>query len=131
MNVTSVDYDKDYIPTTAQQFKYTQTREFPDSRKRYFWIENGRLVIPIVASTQLGPVRVSVKAMFINKAEALKLDECASEGCVRFLDQEFVAPEHLIQDIKNATVSDILRSNRAIQPDENTNLNPLEKIAPK
>lgn len=130
MNVTSVDYDKDYIPVTPQQFKYTQSREFNDKSKRYFWLENKKLVIPIISETQNGPQRVTVKAMFANKADALRIDECVDTPCVRFLDQEFIAPVHLIQDIKNATIIEILKTNRQIVPDEEGNLNANEKQSP-
>lgn len=124
INVTSVDYDKDYIPVTPQQYKYTKVREFNDTRKRYFWLENGYLVIPDSMVSV-----VTVKGMFINKAEALKLNSCDHQqsDCIRFMDQDFVAPEHLIQDIKNATVLDILGSNRRLQQDESANLNSNEK----
>jgi hypothetical protein len=126
MNVTSVDYDRDYIPTNPQQYKYTKSREFIDKRKRYYWIENGHLVIP----DSLVSV-VTVKAMFTNKAEALRLDNCTeTNDCIRFLDQEFVAPEHLLQNIKNAAVLDILNTNRKIPQDELSNLNSNEKSNP-
>lgn len=128
LNVTSVDYDRDYIPVTPQQYKYTKSREFNDKRKRYFWLENGYLIIPdsMVAV-------VTVKAMFTNKADALKLNSCdnsETNDCVRFMDQEFVAPEHLLQDIKNATVLDILGTNRRLPQDELANLNSNEKSNP-
>jgi len=132
LNVTSVDYDRDYTPNTPQSFKYTQSREFNDPNKRYFWFERGKLVIPIISKTQAGPERVTVRGIFINKAEALKLNSCEKEtGCIRFMDQEFVAPEHLLQDIKNATVLDILKTNRQIVPDENTELNANRKMSEK
>lgn len=132
LNVSSVDYEKDYIYTTPQQFKYTQEREFIDPRKRYYWITNSRIVVPIVSEGQLGPERLTVKGMFPNKAEALKLDQCLdSDDCIKFLDEEFIAPDHLLQDIKNATVIDIIKTNRGVVPDELANLNPLEKVAAK
>lgn len=126
MNVTSVDYDRDYTPVTPQQYKYTRSREFQDRRKRYFWIENGYLIIPDSMVSV-----VTVKAMFINKAEALKLDDCLkTDDCIRFMDQEFVAPEHLLQDIKSATISEILGTNRKLQQDELSNLNSNKKTNP-
>jgi hypothetical protein len=132
LNVSSVDYDKDYTPTTPQSFKYTQSREFIDKGKRYFWFEKGRVVIPIVSETQAGPEVVTVRGMFIHKADALKLDSCVEENkCALFMDQEFIAPEHLLQDIKNATVIDILKTNRQIQPDENSDLNANRKVSEK
>lgn len=128
INVTSVDYDRDYIPVTPQQYKYTRSREFNDKRNRYFWIENGYLIIP----DSLVEI-VTVKGMFINKAEALRLNSCDnsnSNDCFRFLDQDFIAPEHLLQDIKNATIMDILGTNRRLQMDELSNLNSNEKSNP-
>lgn len=128
LNVTSVDYDKDYIPVTPQQYKYTKSREFNDTRKRYYWLENGYLIIPDSMVSV-----VTVKAMFTNKAEALKLNMCdnaETTDCPNFMDQEFVAPEHLLQDIKNAAVLDILGTNRRMQQDELSNLNSNEKSNP-
>lgn len=130
MNVSSVDYDKDYIPITPQGFKRTQTREFSDNRNRYFWLENGHLITPVI--NNITPVRLRVRGMFPNKAEALKLDECGSlNSCIRLLDEDFVAPVHLLQEIKDATTKDLLGSYKQVQPDELTNKNNLEKTNPK
>lgn len=129
INVSSVDYERDYIQTTPQQYKYTKSREFQDKSKRYFWIENGYLVIPDAMVE-----RVRVRGMFTNKAEALALDcdsSAAGGGCVNLLDQDFVAPEHLLQDIKSATVNEILKTYKAVPPDEFTNLNENDKTAKK
>lgn len=131
LNVTSVDYDTDYTPTSPQQFKFTQSREFIDQQKRYFWLENKKLVVPIVGNFQLGPERLTVKGMFINKVEALRLDKCTKGpgDCILFMDQEFVAPEHLLDDIKKATVIDILKTNRQIPADELADMNSNNKAA--
>lgn len=127
LNVSTVDYSKDYVQTTPQQYKYTKSREYQDRSKRYFWIDNGYLIIPDSMAE-----RVRVRGMFTNKANALKLNSCDnSNNCVRFMDQEFVAPEHLIQDIKAATIADIIKTYKSITPDELTNANENEKTNPK
>lgn len=128
INVSSVDYDRDYLQTTPQQYKYTKSREFQDKSKRYFWIENGYLIIPDALVE-----RVRVRGMFTNKADALKIDDCchSDSPCVTLLDQEFVAPEHLLQDIKSATISEIIKSYKSIQNDEMTNQNENEKTNPQ
>lgn len=125
MNVSSVDYDRDYLQTTPQQYKYTKSREFQDKSKRYFWIENGYLIVP---DSMVKVLRV--RAMFINKAEALATNCDVTSGCINFMDQEFVAPEHLLQDIKNATTTEILNTFRRVVPDEMPNNNEQEKTNP-
>lgn len=124
--VTSLDYDKDYIFVTPAQYKYTQTRRFVDPTKRYYWIENGYLIIPnsMVSS-------VTFKALFVNRAEALRLECDAEETCFRLLDEELIVPEHLLQDVKNATTTDLINTYKRLQPDELVNLNSAEKTNPQ
>lgn len=127
LNVSSVDYDRDYIQTTPQQYKYTKSREFQDKSKRYFWIENGHLIIPDAMVE-----RVRLRGMFTNKAEALALDcDSTGENCPGLLDQEFVAPEHLLQDIKSATIAEIIKSYKSVPNDELPNMNETEKTNPQ
>lgn len=126
MTVTALDYVKDYIFVTPAQYKYTKSRRFVDKSKRYFWLDNGYLVIPdsMVSS-------VTVKAMFLNRAEALKLECDAEDTCYRLLDEEIIIPDHLLQDVKNATTSDMINKYKRFQPDEMANLNSLEKTNPQ
>lgn len=125
LTVTALDYDKDYIFVTPAQYKYTKSRKFVDKSKRYFWIENNHLIIPdsMVSS-------VTVKAMFINRAEALRLECDAEETCFRLLDEEIIIPEHLLQNVKDATTTDLLNKYKRSQPDEMANLNSFEKTNP-
>jgi len=126
LTISSVDYDRDYIPTTPREYKYIQLREYQDKTKRYYWIENGHLIIP---GSMVQNVRV--RGMFVNKAEALRFNVCGDDGgCINFLDQEFIAPEHLLKNIKDATVAAILGSNKQLQTDELPNLNSNEKTNP-
>lgn len=119
MNVTSVDYGKDYIPTTPQQYKYVKSREFQDLSLRYFWLENNRIIIPDALVQQ-----ITITGMFQNRAEALRIGNC---DCFPLLDQEFIAPEHLLKDIKDATILDLMKTYRSINSDEYPNLNENEK----
>ncbi len=126
ISVMSVDYDKDYIQTTPKGYRYIKSREFQDPRLRYFWIENGYLVVPD-STVEV----VTLSAMFINKADAKRLNSCCEdEECIRLLDEEFVAPEHLIEDIKTATIKNLLGSYKQLVPDEMTNNNSQEKTNP-
>lgn len=127
MTISSVDYERDYLATTPREYKYNMNREFVDRSKRYFWIENGHLIIP---GSMVQNVRV--RAIFVDKAAAVRLNTCGDEntGCVNFLDQEFVVPEHLLKNVKDATTSAILNSYKQLQPDELPNQNANEKTNP-
>lgn len=124
-NTVTDDFGKDYTPTTPQQYKYTKSREFKDRSKRYCWIANDYLIIPDSMVSN-----VTLSAMFINKADALKIDCRYTDSCIKVIDEDFVAPAHLWDDIKKATVIDIAQIYEKIQPDELTNLNSLEKTNP-
>ncbi len=127
IQVYSMDYSKHYILSSPSQYKLTLNREFQDPRKRYCWIENDYLIIPDVMVTN-----VAVKAMFTDKSKALALSCDASKNdCISLLDEEFVIPEHLIADVKNATVKNLLEAYKRITPDELQNLNSQEKTNPK
>lgn len=128
LTVSSVDYGRNYTATTPREYQYILNREFVDKSKRYFWIENGHLIIP---GSMVQNVRV--RGMFLNKAEAVRFNVCGddSTGCVNLLDQEFVAPEHLLKNIKDATVAAILNSYKQLQQDELPNLNSNEKTNPQ
>lgn len=129
LNVSSVDYDKRYIPITPEGFKNIQSREFKDLSNRYFWFENQHVVSPVI--NDVTPSVLTVRGVFPDKAAALKLNSCGDAvGCLRVLDQEFVAPKHLLQEIKDATTKDLKSSFKQIVPDELTNKNSLEKTNP-
>lgn len=128
ITVSSVDYDRNYKPTTPQDFKYTTSRRFPDPRIRYFWIENDYLVIPNSMVS-----RVNITIMAPDKAEALKLNSCddsPEKDCLNFMDQEFVAPAHLLDDIKTYATQKLLPRTQ-VQPDEYPNKNVIEKTNPQ
>jgi hypothetical protein len=126
MNVTAVDLSTDYTPVTSQQYKYTKSREYQNPKKRYCWLENGYLIIPDSMVR-----RVTVKAMFVNKAAALRLNSCEEQNnCVKFLDTEFICPEHLLDDVKTATTTKIAKIYFGLEPDELINQNSTEKTNP-
>ena len=127
ITVTSVDYDRDYKPTVPEQFKYTTLRRFGDPRLRYFWIENGYLVIPNSLVE-----RVNIKIMTPDVEAAQKLNACedTTPECIGFMDQQFIAPEHLLDDIKTAAYQRLLPKTQ-IQEDELPNKNSNEKTNPQ
>jgi hypothetical protein len=130
IQVYSLDYSKQYTIASPRQYKYYQMGTFKDPRKRYAWLENGYLVIPDTMAKS-----VIVKGMFTDKSKALALsckdEDSTDTSCVSLLDQDFVIPEHLIADVKNAVVKELAEIYKRIQPDEYQNLNSLEKTNPK
>lgn len=127
IQVFSSDYSKTYKLTSPSAYKYVASREFIDPRTRYAWIENGYLIIPNSSVTS-----VVVKGMFTDKKEALMLDcNVTSKDCISLLDQEFIIPEHLIADVKNAVTKELAEIYKRIVPDELPNLNSQEKTNPK
>lgn len=122
ITITALDYDRDYNFVTPAQYKYIKSRKFQDKSKRYFWITDNYVVVPdsFVSS-------ITVNAAFINRAEAKRLECGAEETCYRLMDEDIIIPEHLIQDVKNATTADLMNTYMRFQPDELANLNSLEK----
>jgi hypothetical protein len=125
LNISSLDYSRDYTQITPKDFANTKTRRYQNPNKRYFWIYNGYLIIPdsFVQS-------VTLRAIFCNKAEGLRLDSCTEPSCIRLLSQEFTVPGHLLDDVKSATIQKIMAGRLRIQPDEFPNLDSLEKKSP-
>lgn len=127
LNISSIDYDKDYIGTTSKLFKYNNSRKYIDRTKRYFWLENDHIIVPGVSVEIL-----KVKGMFKNKQKALRLGcEKDNTSCIRVLDEEFIAPGYLLEDIKKATVLSIITPGGQIVPDTFPNRNENEKTNPK
>jgi len=125
MNVQSMDYSRPYIQTTPREYAKIKQRRFQNPNLRYFWIYNNKLVIPesMVES-------VTVRAIFCDKAEGLKVEGCNQAACIRTLDQTFTVPEHMLDDVKNATVLAIAGIRDKIPQDTYPGLNELVKTSP-
>jgi hypothetical protein len=126
LNVSSIDFSGDYVQTTPRDYNNKMNRRFQDPTQRYFWIYNNQLVIPNSFVKSL-----TLRALFANKADGLKLNGCGNPGCIRTLDQEFPAPSHLLEDIKKSTVIDIASIREKLIESEYPNLNQNKKVAPQ
>ena len=128
IQINSIDFDRGYTQVTPERYKKEMNRRYRDPNKRYFWLYNDYLVIP-----NCNVESVTVRAIFKNKAEALRLDncidcdDCGPSACISVLDQDFPAPSHLIEDIIDATTKTIAGTRKSIQADEYPNLNADEK----
>lgn len=121
IKVNSLDFGKDYNPTTPEAFKYTQSREFVDPNSRYFWMNQNRIVIPYKIK------QVIVRGMFVDQAKAIMLDSNYQKECIMLLDEELSIPEYLLRSVLDYVVLDILKKRKTVPLDENPNLNQNEK----
>ena len=124
-NISSIDYSGNYVQTTPRDYSYKVQRKYQNPTQRYWWIYNDHLVIPnsFVQS-------VTLRALFANKRDGLRLNGCDNLDCIRMLDLEFPAPGHLLDDIKSQTVIKIASTREKIVPSEYPNLDELSKKSP-
>lgn len=120
LELESVNFSKSYKVITPKTYQTTLSREFKDPNVRYAWIENNRLIIP-----ESLVKNITVRGVFVNKAEALRLN--SHTRCINMMDQEFTVPGHILGDVIDATVLQLAKVYKQIVPDENPNLNSLEK----
>lgn len=123
-------YSKEFVATTPQQYKNIISREFVDQRIKYYWLSNGYLIVPdAMVST------VTIRGVFLNPSEALKLNSCLSvddaSNCVGILDQPFTCPDYLISVVKQETLKDLFNFYKRITVDEEPNLNTNQKVNDK
>lgn len=114
--VMSMDGNTIYYQTTPQSYKDILNREFVDKRLRYFWIENGYVIIPD-SQVQM----ISLTGFFQNNYEAKKLNSCNTseeETCPDPLEQEFTCPPHLIQVVLEATTANLFNFYKRVVVDE-------------
>lgn len=104
-DVMSMDGNTIYYQTTPQTYKDILNREFIDKRLRYFWMENGYIIIPD-SQVQM----ISLTGFFQDNYEAKKLNSCNTDEedtCPDPLEQEFTCPPHLIQIVLEATITNL------------------------
>jgi hypothetical protein len=118
LNISSVDYTRNYIQTTPKQYNSIKNRKYQDPNLRYFWIYNNHLVIPEAMVKS-----VTLRAMFCDKAQGLRIEGCKDPGCIKTLEQEFTVPGHLLDNVKDYTVQKIAGVKLKIPKDEYPNLN--------
>jgi len=125
LNVSSIDFSGDYVQTTPRDYNNKMNRRFQDPKQRYFWIYNNHLVIPNSFVKSL-----TLRALFANKADGLRLNGCGLPGCIRTLDLEFPAPSHLLEDIKKSTVIEIAQIREKLISSDYPHLKENEKNSP-
>lgn len=110
--VGSDDYTNAYKQISPEKLSQTKTREFQNPNKKYYWIENNRLVIPDGYMED-----VLVRGLFYNYTDY---------PCQPLLDTEFPCPDYLLEEVVNMSVQS-LTVREKITPDENPNLDSNNK----
>jgi hypothetical protein len=117
-------YAKEFRQITAKEYKNITAREFRDRRIKYFWLQDGYIIVPD-SLMEVGTVR----GVFLNPAEAKKLSSCSDEpNCVSLLDQRFVCPDYLITPVKQQVLQDLFNFYKRGVLDESPNLNTNKKV---
>jgi len=129
LQVLNPKFSREFTFTTPEQYKNILNREFYDKRIKYYWIQNGFLIVPDALVTT-----VTLRGVFLEPAEANKLNSCIPESeqeCVSILDQPFVCPDYLVSVVKQETLKDLFNFYKRNVVDEAPNLNTNEKVKEK
>lgn len=131
--VTSIDFSNSYEPVfSAKLWTNTQKREFKS--KKYYFIEDGYIFIPIPKGELSTP---SIITMDIYPKSTKEVDifnsiqDCGSckpdeQICKSILDYDISLPLYLEDDVKKELVLQLLGSYEKLQKDEYPNLNQLD-----
>lgn len=117
IQVSSVDESTQFIPTTSYIYAQSLNREFVRRSNKYFWIEDGYLII---ANEDIEAVKV--KGYFKNYIESFE----KTGVCKTLLDGVWNVPDYLNADIIQLTKNDLLDEKKIVK-DENSNLDTNSK----
>lgn len=101
--VSSSDFSKIYEPTTPKGWNNIQKRR-DRGTKKYYFIVNQYLFIPIPKGEQSSPHSIRFEAFFQKPWE---VDKLQGQTCVKPLDYDFVCPNFLIDDVKKETAKQV------------------------
>lgn len=117
IQVSSIDESTQFSPTTSYIYAQSLNREFVKRANKYFWIEDGYLVIPNEDVELL-----KVKGYFKNYTTPVE-----SNGvCKTILDGMWNIPDYLTADVVKLATEDLFIE-RKIPKDENSDLNTNNK----
>ncbi len=129
LQIFNPKYSREFKLITPQEYKNIIDREYQDPRLKYFWLDDGYIVVPDAMVTD-----VRIRGVFVSPADAQKLNNCVpsdQEACVSILDQPFTCPDYLVAPVKQETIKDLFgffkRNVVDEEPDLNTNIKKNEK----
>lgn len=126
IQIFNVKYAKEFKQITPQEYKDILVREFKDKRIRYYWLQNGYIVVP---DTLIDTV--NIRGIFVDPAEAKKMSSCREDEddkCVSKLDQRFICPDYLLAIVKQETLKDLFNFYKRNVLDESPNINTNIKV---
>ena len=119
----------EYREITPKEYDRILKREFIDKTKKYFWIEDGHIIIP---DSEVEFVELT--AYFENEFDAKLISECQdkteSNSCRNPYDDEFKCPGHLLAIIKDDTIKNLFNYYKRNIVDELSDLNSNNKTSP-
>lgn len=115
--ITSLDDEREFKPTTPAQFRRDKDRE-GTSDYIYYYVKNG---YPYILDTPIYMINLNVITM-----EQENIDGCNKDCCKSLWEYEFKCPDKLLDIVITETVKEI-SIRKGIPTDENPNLNSNEK----
>ena len=130
--ISSINYSNFYNPTTPRQWLAIQKRRDKDKSKRYYWIVDNYLYIP-VAKYQVNdpsPEVIRMEGWFTEpwKADQANAKDCGCQDeCFNVYDYELPIPAYLINDVTNQLFQQVRAIDLSITPDQYPNLSSADK----
>lgn len=122
--VTAIDGEKNFLPTTPAQYRLNKQRVADSSdTDSYFYLKDGYLYLP---DTKISRVNLYVLSLETEKLEALSECNTKTNCCKSLWDYEFVIPDKLQEVVISETLKE-LSMKKQIPADENPNMNSNEK----
>lgn len=113
--VSSINNTVLFEQVTPRQYQAIKLRPFHSKKKKYYWIENGYLVVPD-SDVEL----VKVTGYFKDPDAAKRASACSEQedSCNSPLDEKFTCPEYLLQVVKQETIKDLFNFYKRVIPDQ-------------
>ncbi len=118
-----------YDPTTPRIWKAIQKREYKDKSKKFYWIIDNYIYIPIPVGEEGSPESIRLEGWFIEpwKADLLNAETDEKEICISPLDYEMPIPENLRNDVSRELYNQLRQVYLQIQIDDYPNINQADK----
>lgn len=128
--VSSPNLGAFYDPTSPRSWKAIQKRKDKDKRKKYYFIIDNYLYIPIPKGETEAPELVNIKAWFTEPwkvKELINIIECKVPNCVNLYEMNMPIPEYLYNDVSKEMFNQLRSIYLQVVPDDYPNLNSSDK----
>lgn len=127
--VQSMRGDIIYYKSTVRDFEKASKRRWKSKETKYFWLENGHLVIPdseIEYVTIIGYFKDRKKAKLLSECPE-KMCDTQDITCLLPMEEEFDCPDHLLAQIKQDTITNLFNFYKRVVVDDIPNLSTNQK----